>query len=287
MDTNILSKLPKNYLLQLITIVETQYPDSYISMYDETFVQKSLVKRIHETGCESYEAYEKLISVNTPELTCFIESLHNSYSEFFRNPLTFSVMEQIILPSLIHTKKSDKPKEIRIWSAACAAGQEAYSLAMLLEEMKNGDTLKFSYRLFATDQSEVQVKKSQKGQYAAEELNNVSLKRVKQWFGKQGQSYSINQELKQSIDFSVFDLFSRQHSSPPASIFGDFDLLFCANLLFYYKKEYREVILKKIDHCLAKGGFLITGETEREILISYGYREVISQSAIFQKKAPG
>jgi chemotaxis methyl-accepting protein methylase len=82
----------------------------------------------------------------------------------------------------------------------------------------------------------------------------------------------------------VFDLFSEQLSCPPASIFGDFDLMVCANLLFYYKNEDRKIILKKAGKCLAKGGFIITGETERDILIRHNYHEVFPQSAIFQIK---
>ena len=83
------------------------------------------------------------------------------------------------------------------------------------------------------------------------------------------------------IDFSVFDLFSEQLSSPPASIFGDFNLVICANLLFYYKHEFRKIILEKVGSCLAKGGYLVTGETERDILLRYNYHEIFPQSAIF------
>jgi len=109
------------------------------------------------------------------------------------------------------------------------------------------------------------------------------MKRVKQWFTKHADTYTIKPELKENIDFSVFDLFSEQLSAPPASIFGDFDLVVCANLLFYYKPEYQKVIVLKTGSSLANNGYLVVGETERDILQKHNYHEVFPQSAIFQK----
>jgi chemotaxis protein methyltransferase CheR len=90
--------------------------------------------------------------------------------------------------------------------------------------------------------------------------------------------------LKNNIDFSVFDLLSGQFSCPPASIFGEFDIVVCANMLFYYKNKYRQAILEKTGNCMANAGYLVTGETERQILIDHNYSEAFPQSAIFRKK---
>ncbi|NVN93920.1 MAG: protein-glutamate O-methyltransferase CheR [Bacteroidetes bacterium] len=253
-----------------------------VSKFDESFLYKSLQKRIAEINCYSTEEYYSILEKNTKEGSQFIDSLHISYSEFFRNPLTFSVLEKIILPSIIHRKENNKRKEIRIWSAACAIGQEAYSIAMLLEEIKGTDNEKFCYRIFATDQSEEQVNKAYKGEYTANLMNNINLKRLKRWFTKEGKIYTVNSELKENIDFSVFDLFNEHLSSPPVSIFGGFDMIFCANLLFYYKPEHRKVIIQKISNSLTDKSFLVTGEAERDIFINNKFNEVYPQSAIFQ-----
>lgn len=255
-----------------------------VSRYDVTFLNKLLQKRIAETHCESVDDYCHLLEQNSNEEAIFADSLHNSYTEFFRNPLTFAVLERIVLPALFHKKNNTKNKEIRIWSAACAAGQEAYSLAMLLEDLKDIKVEGINYRIFATDQCEAQVEEARKGTYSVAALNNMNLKRVSQWFTKRGDTYSVKQELKKNIDFSVFDLFSEQFSSPPSSIFGDFDLVVCANLLFYYKPEFQKVIVEKAGNCLANNGYLVVGETERDILIKHNYQEVFPQSGIFQKK---
>jgi len=254
-----------------------------VSMYDDAFLNKSLQKRMSETQSDSAGAYSNLLEQSKVEVARLVDSLHISYSEFFRNSLTYSVLERIILPSLVQEKKTSKNKQIRIWSAACAAGQEAYSLAMLMEELKSSHDEKLNYRIFATDQCDVQVNLARQGIYSADALNNLNRRRVKQWFTKQGDSYLVKPELKEHIDYSVFDLFSEQLSTPPASIFGDFDLVVCANLLFYYKPQFQEIIIGKAGSCLADKAYLVVGETERDILRRHNFNEVFPQSGIFRK----
>jgi len=253
-----------------------------ISKYDEIFMEKLLRKRIAETCCGTEDDYYSLLQQNEDEGARFLDSLLISYSEFFRNPLTFAVLERVILPAIMLKKANTKRKEIRIWSSACAAGQETYSLAMLLKEFRNGEGAGINFRIFATDYCEAELDLARKGQYSAKALNNVNLRRVNQWFTKQGNTYTVKHEMKENIDYSVFDLLSEEFSAPPSSIFGDFDLVVCANMLFYYKPEYRKKILEKLTHALAGGGFLITGETEREILLHNNFEEVYPQSAIFR-----
>jgi chemotaxis protein methyltransferase CheR len=280
-------KCSKNRMKDINKYISTLLLQSHgidISKYNESFLSKSFRQRITETRYNSEKAYCKVLEQNKMEAEFFLESLHNSYTEFFRNPLTFSVLERIILSLLLLKKKNAKNKEIRIWSAACAGGQEAYSLAILLEELKNNDTEKLNYRIFATDQRESQVSEARKGTYSDIALNNLNMRRVKDWFTKNSDTYTVKPELKEHIDFSVFDLFSEHLSAPPASIFGDFDLVVCANLLFYYKPEYQKLIVEKTGSSLADNAYLVVGETEREILIKHNYYEAFPQSGIFQNK---
>ncbi|MDA3837820.1 MAG: protein-glutamate O-methyltransferase CheR [Candidatus Delongbacteria bacterium] len=251
------------------------------SKYDESFLNKSIQKRMSANNCSSKEEYSEIIKQNPKEINQLYNSLMINHSKFFRNPLTFAVLERIVLPELLMHKKNSKQKEIRIWSAACAGGHEAYSLAILLEEMKSIMGENISYRIFASDQSETHINLARNGIYSIDSMNNISLQRLNQWFTKTGDKYTVNQALKERIEFSVFDLFNKTLSCPPVSIFGDFDLVFCANLLFYYNTESRKRILDKTTNCLASGGYLITGEAEREIIMTNGYKEVFDKSAIF------
>lgn len=254
-----------------------------ISKYDDDFIEKSIIRRIQHNNCTTEKDYLSFFSENKMEGALFLDSLFISYSEFFRNSLTFAVLENIVLPGILLKNSNNKKKEIRIWSAACAAGQEAYSLAMLLNEHKSAEGRMINFRIFATDYSDAQVMQAQQGHFQSVALNNLNLKRVTQWFKKRGESYIVKPELKERIDFSVFDLSCEDHSCPPNSIYGDFDIVLCANLLFYYNAEFRKKIMDKARHCLAKGGYVITGETEREIMLRYNFEEVYPHSCIFRK----
>ena len=253
-----------------------------ISKFDESFLNKTLLRRMKETLYESEATYYSYLEQSHIESDIFLNSLQISYTEFFRNTLTFSVLEKIIIPSIVQKKSTSSRSEIRVWSAACAGGQETYSLAMLFHELINCHNVKINFRIFATDQSEIQIKGARSGDYPKSALNSLKLKRVNQWFTKAGETYSVKPELKKNIEFSVFDLLNDKFSCPPTSIFGDFDLIVCANILFYYNPEFQNKIIKKTRNCMSENGYLITGETERDLLIQSGFHEVYPQSAIFR-----
>jgi chemotaxis protein methyltransferase CheR len=254
-----------------------------ISMYDSAFVAQAIDRRVAETGCGSPEAYTALLRRDSAEEEAFFASLHISYSAFFRNSLTFAVLEQIILPELMLTAREDRRREIRIWCAGCAAGQEPYSVAIMLEELMERSGQALDYRIFATDGIESQIAQAQTGSYVAEPLGQVSLKRLNRWFVQHGYEYTVVPQLARCINFSVFDLLSGATSSPPASIFGDFDLVMCCNLLYYYNIECRKTILNKLARCLGDTAFLVTGETERGFILENGYSEVYPNAAVFRR----
>jgi chemotaxis methyl-accepting protein methylase len=258
-----------------------KYSEMNISIYDDAFLTSTLEKRVKESGCNTVDEYQDLLSQSEFERKMLTDSLQISYSTFYRNPLTYDVLEKLVLPGLFKQKRFTRDHQIRVWSAACAAGQEPYSLAMLFEESINCSDEKNCYRIFATDRDETQIDMAMKGHYHASALDNMRLKMVNKWFKRLGEIYTVIPELKKHIEFTVFDLLDDKFSSPPSSIFGGFDIVFCANLLFYYKSSVRKTIINKIVRSMARDGFLITGETEREMLIGYNFKEVFPRSAIF------
>ena len=274
-----MTNLIKTYLLDLTTRYHRN-----ISVYSDSFLQNSINYRKRSLEIENEEEYFNYLMVNEAEADLLIDKLTNSYSEFFRNPLTFAYLEKIILPQLIERKKARNEKEIRIWSCACASGQEVYSLAILADELMKSYCADITFRIFATDISAKELLNAKNGVYNQVTLENVTLKRIQTYFTKEGEAYIVDARLKEYIDFSEFDLLSNQECCPPASVYGNFDLVFCSNLLFYYKSEYQEFILNKAGNCLAQGGYLVTSETERDIVKEKYYREVFNNSAIFQKR---
>lgn len=253
-----------------------------VSRYDDTFLEMSVTKRQSVTGCYSMRNYHNHLKSTKSEVALFVDSLNISFSEFFRNPLTYAYIEQMVLPLLIEKKRQENNKEIRIWSAACASGQEAYSIAMLWDEVSLATKSTIACRIFATDSNAEEITAAQKGVYQMSTLQKTTLHRVQTYFNQRNDTFTIMPELKQQVDFSTFNLLDEQLISPQASIYGNFDMIFCCNLLFYYKPEFRHQILDKISHNLAADGFLITGETERDIVKENNYQEVFVNSAIFK-----
>lgn len=255
-----------------------------ISLYDKAFLAISIERRMAATGITTAAAYGKYLSENSTEAGLFSRGLNITYSEFFRNSLTFALLEQLLLPGLIAEKEKAGRAEIRVWSAACAAGQEAYSIAILLDELAAARGNAVSFRIFATDGSDTEIVAAQEGVYDYAAVQSVRWKHIRDYFIQEGESYTITPALRDRIDFSVYDLLDEFSVSPPPSIYGDFDLVFCGNLLFYYRPDIRQRILNKMWNSLSPTGYLITGEVERDIVAgNEGFRAAIPPSAVFQK----
>jgi len=251
------------------------------SAYEDSFFNKTLEGRMSARGIP-WDAYESILRTDREEAVSFADSLRVGYSEFFRNPLTFACLEAIILPAIIEKKKKSTDYGLRLWSAACAGGQEAYSAAMLCDELLSNNTTPMTYRVFGTDVDSLALQAAQAGVYATESLGKLSLRRSMTYFTRVSDSYSVVPRLREAVDFSLFDLVAEQGMCPPISIFGSFDLIFCCNMLFYYKPAYQRRIVEKLAACLAPGSYLVTGEAERELIARYRFREVFPGSAIFQ-----
>jgi len=255
-----------------------------ISPYDDGFVQKAVARRLAATGVASSAAYADYLAQCGAEAETLARSLNITHSEFFRNALTFAVLEQIVLPSLTLAKEAAGGAEIRIWSAGCAAGQEPYSLAMLTDSLRAHRRPGAPFRIFATDRSELALASARGGVYDEAAVQNVTHKMLCTYFTKLGESYRVVDVIRDRVDYSVHDLLDQRLACPPSSIYGDFDLVFCGNLLFYYRPEIRHVILAKLHRSLSPSGYLVTGEVEREFVMQHeGFRNVVAPSPVFQK----
>jgi chemotaxis protein methyltransferase CheR len=275
--------MAKTFYNELLQHFQDLY-NSDLSGFDMDFISKQIDKRIGETAAKHQGDYVSYLKNNQAEAETLYQSLFIGFSTFFRNPLSFAMLEKSIFPKLIREHQIAKRSEIRIWSAGCSTGQEPYSVAILLEHMKQQYASPVHYRIFATDLSPKLLDIARQGNYRRENLNNIPLKFIDQWFiSSNGQEFQIGKALAENIDFSCFDLLNKQMECPAASIFGNFDLVMCSNLLIYYQPAFRERIIGKLLHCLKPGGYLITGETERELFYNSGCSEIVTGAAIFQK----
>lgn len=256
-----------------------------VSCFDLFFLLRSRDRRMQSTGCESPALYALILEKNSVEARNFYQSLRVSYSLFFRDALTFALLEQRILPELIERHEKNGPASLRIWSAGCSTGQEPWSIAILLDEIhmtKPG----VNWRIFATDIDAANLEKARSGIYTSAEVGNIRMRYLESAFQKNAAYYTIEQRLRDRVEFSEYDVLDETTSSPPNSIFGDFDLIVCCNLLLYYRAEQQRQILDKLMRGLSPNGYFVTGETERQLVSRESHmREILPGVPIFKRSS--
>jgi len=193
---------------------------------------------------------------------------------------------QWLLPSFFSKKDNSEKGEFRIWSAAAAAGQEAYSLAMVIDRMKTLYYSNITVQIFASDICQSEIEKAKEGFYPVDQLQNVPLKYLNEYFYPDGKGYKLIPRIREMVAFSTYDILDTKTISPPDSIYGSFDLIYCSNLFIYYNAKIRNQIVQKLIKNLTGGGMIMTGNSEREILAKYKLHAVCPPAAIFQYKKP-
>jgi len=264
-------------------MLENHHAD--ISMFSETIIHNAIVNRMSSLSLQQAEDYQQYLALNPAEAKLLKSALSISYSAFYRNPLTFALLYQYVLPRIMAEKSKNKNQEIRIWSAGCASGQEAYSLAMIADDLKKKSHSDTWISIFATDNQASELEAARLGCYHTDEIKNLPQEFVDTYLTKSGDTYSVTEQVKQYVEFSDFDLLDSTTSAPPASIFGDFDLVMCCNVLFYYKPAFQKMMLEKFHRSLSDRGFLVTGEAETGIVsASAGFRHYMTPAAVFIKR---
>jgi chemotaxis protein methyltransferase CheR len=176
------------------------------------------------------------------------EALATSASGFFRDPLLFERFAAQTLPRLLADRA--EARHLRIWCAACAAGQEPWSIAMLIAEARlEGWTVE----LLATDFNATLVARAEAGIYAEAEMQGVSEERRAAYFVSDGDAWRIRDALRAMAVFRPFNLLD------PCEGLGRFDAIFCRNLLIYFDTDTAMGVLDRITNALAPGGALILG----------------------------
>lgn len=250
----------RNEIARLIGIV-SQINGNDIARYDDAFLLQTVKRRCSVTQTADVSAYLSYLAEHEAECQAFLVSLNNQYTEFFRSELVFAQLEHRFLPPLI--EQMPKTREFRVWSAGCSTGQEAYSLAILLENVAERKRASFRYRIIATDISEPALCAARKGEYREQAVKNIRHKDLNLYFTPSAGGYTVTERLKKHVSFSMYDLFDPCSVNPQESIFGNFDLVMCSNVLLYYTAASQRLILRKLVNSMIGNGYLVTGEAER------------------------
>jgi two-component system CheB/CheR fusion protein len=223
------------------------------SLYKMTTVSRRILRRIDLLGSVDLAGYADRLRVDPEELSSLYRDLLIGVTRFFRDPEAFEFLEQHVIPEILdHVPESE---EIRVWIAACATGEEAYSIAMLLFEQLTLRGRQLNVKILATDVHPASLTYASAGFYGDEQLEHVNEKRRERFFRRKPNGYQISQDLRQLIVFAP-------HNITKDAPFTKMHLITCRNLLIYFEPPAQKSVLSLFHFGLITGGFLFLGSSE-------------------------
>lgn len=220
-------------------------------------IESSLKPVLRDTGIASLELLVgQLVSGRNEALTAtVVNALLNNETSFFRDATVFDQIDRDALETL--RKRCSDMRRLRIWSAACSTGQEAYSLAMMLRD-GGARWTGWTFDIFASDVSDAAVARAREGRFSRFEIQRgLPIRKMLGWFREDGEEWVADPILSRDIRFAVHDL------REPAP--GTFDLILCRNVLMYFPVTVRTKVFERLSDALAPGGLLVLGAGETVI----------------------
>jgi two-component system, chemotaxis family, CheB/CheR fusion protein len=227
--------------------------------YKRSSLMRRVTRRMNQVGLGSYSDYLDFLQVHPEEFSALFNTILINVTGFFRDPDAWEFLSTEVLPSLLATKEPNAP--LRIWSAGCASGEEAYSLAILLAEQLGPEEFRSRVKVYATDVDEEQLAQARQAAYSEEALAGVSAAWRERYFEPFGNRYAFRKDLRRSVIFGRNDLVQ---DAPISRI----DLLVCRNTLMYFNADTQARILSRLHFALTGGGVLFLGKAE--MLLSHG-----------------
>jgi chemotaxis protein methyltransferase CheR len=228
-------------------------------------VYRRLSRRLRALKLIDFDSYLQLIEQRDPgELQNFCNALTTNLTAFFREPHHFEFLEQL-LPAI--ERNNAATRRIRIWSAGCSSGEEAYSAAMVaLERLRH--LRSWSIRILATDIDSNVLEHARRGIYNGDALEKVDAARLVRWFHRVGRSpqYRVCQEARQLIAFRHLNLID------PWPMAGPFDVILCRNVIIYFDRATQRDVIERMSQLQRPGDHLILGYSESLLDVSTRYR---------------
>ncbi|GID08963.1 CheR family methyltransferase [Pseudomonas sp. 008] len=247
--------------------------------YKRATVLRRIERRMQVTAQPDLGAYYRYLLSNPEETKALLADMLIGVTNFFRDREAFEALERDIVPQLVGAAVSAQPEkeEIRIWSAGCSTGEEAYSLAMLVNDQLQLEDSKASLQIFATDIDERAISFGRAGLYPQAIVTDVPPTRLRHYFIKEDEHYRIRKEIREKVLFAKHSLLS----DPP---FSQIDLIVCRNLLIYLDREVQREILQMFHFALRPGGFLFLGSSESADACHELFTPVDKRNRIFRAK---
>ncbi len=279
------SKLPEMSQMQFEQWRKFIYDKTGIYFQDNKkyLLESRLLKRIVHLKISSYDEYLKLLSnslSNKSEMRYFYDTITINETFFFRNTGQLDAMVQKIVPEILQNREKTGKQKIRIWSAACSSGEEAYSIAIMLNEFIKPKFPEITFEIVGTDINQTVLDTAVRGIYGDYAIRNMPIQYLKKYFKQIDGMYELNLDIKTMATFKNANLFD----SNDMLYMNNFDIIFCANVLIYFDTNSKIKVVNQLYKSLNKGGYLFIGFSETLHGISKAFSVVSFPKTVGYKK---
>jgi two-component system CheB/CheR fusion protein len=242
--------------------------------YKRSSLMRRVDRRMAQVGVTDYADYLDHLEMHGDEFTALFNTILINVTGFFRDPEAWEFLAHEALPGLLAAKGPAQP--LRVWSAGCASGEEAYTLAMVLAELVGPSEFRDRVKIYATDVDEEALAHARHGSYSERDVRGVPADLLERYFDLVGNRYVFRKDLRRSVIFGRNDLVQ---DAPISRI----DLLVCRNTLMYLTAETQARILGRFHFALGATGVLLLGKAE--MLLSHGalFAPVDLKRRVFRK----
>ncbi|MFK7957585.1 MAG: protein-glutamate O-methyltransferase CheR [Lysobacterales bacterium] len=212
-------------------------------------------RRMRALAMECLDDYYSAVLEDPSEQAMFVDKVTTHETYFFRTDRVWDYLQHRFLPQF---HANNPGAECRVWSAAASTGEEAYSVAMMMDQYRRLNP-SFRYSVFASDISEEVIKTCQAGVYSGRPISRLKQSRpefFRQYFEEAGDGFKVVDLIKNNVKFAAHNLFDT------GGISATFDLVLCRNVLIYFNQEDQRQVLNNVRTVIADGGVLIIGEAE-------------------------
>ncbi len=247
------------------------------SQYKPNTVRRRVERRMAVHQISKVEEYAAFMKRTAPEVDALLRDLLIGVTSFFRDSECFEMLEQQAIPRLFEGKPEGST--IRVWSAGCSTGEEAYSIAILLKEYLQRHECNYTIQVFATDIDSHAISAARAGIYPSNVAADVSSERISSFFSSEddGATYRIHKSIRDLLIFSEQNVIK----DPP---FSKLDLVACRNLLIYMGAELQKRIIPCFHFALNPGGILFLGNSETVGEFDNLFSVVDRKSRIYTRK---
>ena len=265
--------IPVEQFEQILSIL-SKYEKINFCQYKISTLSRRILNRCGINQSPDLTQYIVLLNQSETERKLLRQDLLISVTQFFRDPPAWELMEQQVLPELI---ESLEPQEqIRVWVPACATGEEAYSLAILIDEAIQATNKQVSVKMFATDLDSKALEVASQGTYNESIKNNITPERLEKYFTYKAGSYQVKRHLREMLIIAPHDLTKNAG-------FSKMNLISCRNVLIYMQPLLQQQVLRLLHFSLASQGILFLGNAETLGDIETEFIHINQRWKIFRK----